>query len=339
MRKKLFEDGRIHGIISAGGSGGTALASAVMREALPIGFPKLIVSTVASGDTGPIVGETDITMMYSVVDIAGLNSVLRNVLANAAGAIVGMARAYQAYLKNFSEEGAAEKKRRVGVTMFGVTTPCVDVIRKHLERVYDIEVYVFHATGHGGRAMERLINEGQLDAILDITTTEICDFLLDGNMSAGPNRLEAAASAGIPNILSVGACDMANYGARNTVPERFKDRRLYEHNPMVTLMRTNKDECAKIGEFMVEKLRRYAERKEMVQVWLPTGGVSMIATPGGPFEDREADRALFEMIEEGLKDSAIRVVRDERAINDEGFARDIAEELVRLMDLKKGGGR
>jgi uncharacterized protein (UPF0261 family) len=198
---KRFDGTYIDGIVSAGGSGGTSLAAAVMRDALPIGFPKLIVSTVASGDTGPIVEETDITLMYSVVDVAGLNGVLRNVLSNAGAAIAGMACSY-ASRRTVS---VPEAKIRVGITMFGVTTPAVDAIRKHLESEHNVETYVFHATGHGGKAMERLVKEGELDAVLDLTTTEICDMLTGGVMSAGEGRLETAAKAGIPNIVSVGA--------------------------------------------------------------------------------------------------------------------------------------
>ncbi|KAF2645305.1 hypothetical protein P280DRAFT_116736 [Massarina eburnea CBS 473.64] len=326
----LFERGSIHGIISAGGSGGTSLASTVMRNALPIGFPKMIVSTVASGDTGPIVEETDITLMYSVVDVAGLNQLLRNVLSNAGAAIAGMAKSY-ASRKPVS---TTSSKKRVGITMFGVTTPAVDAIRKHLESNYDIETYIFHATGHGGKAMERLTQEGGLDAVLDLTTTEICDHLTGGVMSAGPTRLEAAAKAGIPNIVSVGATDMTNFGPKNTVPEKYHNRKLYEHNPMVTLMRTSKEEAADVGTFIAKQLRKYYKDPSMVEVWLPMGGISMIATPDGPFADAEADTALSEAIRSGLSNTGIKIVDDDRAINDESFAHDIAEALVRKMDLK-----
>jgi len=202
--KDLISKGDVHGIISAGGSGGTTLTAAAMREAAPIGMPKLIASTVASGDTGPLVGETDITMMYSVVDIAGNNELLRNILGNAASAMIGMASSYEQLLAG-QQRKKDQQKARIGVTMFGVTTPCVDKVRQYLEDAYSVEVFVFHATGHGGRAMERLIEEGRLDAVLDVTTTEICDVLMGGNMSAGPARLEAALEAGIPNVISFGA--------------------------------------------------------------------------------------------------------------------------------------
>ncbi|KAK4116119.1 hypothetical protein N656DRAFT_744876 [Canariomyces notabilis] len=327
-----FHSGDIHAIVSAGGSCGTSLAAQVMRDALPIGFPKMIVSTVASGHTGPIVGETDITMVYSVVDIAGLNQVLRNVLSNAGAAVAGMARAYASRL---STRGAGSQKKRVGITMFGVTTPAVDAIRKHLESGQEVETYIFHATGHGGRAMERLIREGQLDAVLDLTTTEICDYLTGGVMSAGEHRLEAAAKAGIPNVVSVGATDMTNFGPKSTVPERYKDRNLYEHNPVVTLMRTSKDEARRVGEFLTGKLTSYSSDVEKIEVWLPMGGVSLLSTPGGPYEDREADHEMFEAIRRGLEGSGIKIVEDKRAINDQGLAHDIAEALLKKMGISR----
>jgi uncharacterized protein (UPF0261 family) len=329
--KKLHDEAKIHAIISAGGSGGTSLAAEVMRNALPIGFPKMIVSTIASGDTGPIVEETDITLMNSVVDVAGLNTILRRILSNAGHAIAAMAHANLSSAKATARENV--KKKRVGVTMFGVTTPAVDTIRKHLEANYDIEVYVFHATGHGGKAMERLIREGELDAVLDLTTTEICDFITGGVMSAGPHRLEAAAAAGIPNIVSVGATDMSNFGPRESVPERYNNRKLYEHNPVVTLMRTSKDEAQQIGAFIVEKLTRHVKDLRAIQVWLPTGGVSMIAVPDGPFADTEVDTILFKTIKDGLAESGIEVVEDSRDINAEDFALDIAEALIKKMVL------
>ncbi|USP77730.1 hypothetical protein yc1106_05004 [Curvularia clavata] len=328
--KHLLKEGMCDAVVSAGGSGGTSLAAEVMRNALPIGFPKLIVSTIASGDTGPIVGETDITMMYSVVDVAGLNQVLRQVLSNAGAAIAGMAHAHKSKNKAITQP----KKKRVGITMFGVTTPAVDGIRRHLEARYDIETYVFHATGHGGKAMERLVQEQGLDAVLDLTTTEICDHITGGVMSAGEHRLEAAARAGIPNIISVGATDMTNFGPKATIPEHYKDRKLYEHNPVVTLMRTSESEARQVGEFITTQLKKYAKNPQAVQVWLPKGGISMIATPGGPFEDAKADAVLFDTIKSGLQGSGIDIVEDDRPINDEGFAHDIAEALVAKMGLQ-----
>lgn len=322
--KSMFEESSIHGIIAAGGSSGTSIASAVMRDALPIGFPKLIVSTVASGDTGPIVGETDISLMYSVVDIAGLNQVLMDILSNAGRAIASMALGFAVR----RQQASNFTKKRIAITMFGVTTPAVDEIRKCLKASHDVDIFVFHATGHGGKAMERLIHEGQIDAVLDLTTTEICDHITGGIMSAGAKRLEAAAAAGIPNIVSVGATDMTNFGPLDTIPERYRNRKLYEHNPVVTLMRTSKQEAALVGEYIVSKLKLHAKDPRMIQVWLPKGGISMIATPGGPFADAKADAALFTVIENGLADSGIEIVKDDRAVNDAGFAQDIANALL-----------
>lgn len=338
--KDLIKEGETHGILGAGGSGGTSLVSAVMREAAPLGLPKLIVSTVASGDTGPVVGETDITMMNSVVDIAGSNELLQNVLSNAAGAMVGMSAAYERSLSCRRQEGAQKAKRvtRIGITMFGVTTPCVNYIIEHLTEKYPVEIYVFHATGHGGKAMERLVQEGRLDAVLDLTTTEICDHLSGGNMSAGPKRLEAVLSAGIPNVISLGATDMVNFGARNTVPAKYQERLLLEHNPTVTLMRTTKEECEAIGRFIVEKTKAYAKDPEMVEIWIPQGGVSIVSTPGQPFADQEADAALADTIKKGLDGTNIRVVEDARHINEKGFAINIADSLMKIVSRRKNVG-
>lgn len=322
----------VHGIVSAGGTGGTSLASAVMREVFPVGFPKLMVSTNASGDTGPVVGETDITMMYSVVDIAGTNSLLKLILSNAAGAITGMAEAYERSLAEKPQE-SEQPRKRLGLTMFGVTTPCVDKVRTHLEAYYPIECFVFHCTGHGGKAMERLVEEGKLDAVLDLTTTEICDELMGGNMSAGKHRLEAALKAGIPYIVSVGATDMVNFGPRATVPEKYSQRQLFEHNPVVTLMRTSSEETAMVAGFIAEKITKFAKSPDKVQVVLPKGGVSMISTPGAPFYDAKADEALFQSLEFQLRDSGVLVKSDQRSINDETFAVDVAERMAKLMGL------
>ncbi|OTA02997.1 hypothetical protein A9Z42_0034340 [Trichoderma parareesei] len=334
--KDLYCKGLMQGCVSAGGSSNTALSAAVMRNVLPVGFPKLIVSTMASGDTRPVVGETDIFLLHSVVDVAGLNPILRDVLRNAGAAIANAAVSYASRQERKANDAATEsmKKWRVGITMFGVTTPSVDAIRSHLESKYPVETYLFHAVGTGGRAMERLIREGQLDAVIDLTTTEICDYLFDGVLSAGEGRLDAAVEAGLPNIVSLGALDMINFGPRSTLPEKHKGRVIYEHNPNVTLLRTSPDECREIGEFIAKKLRK-TKRPDLVQVWIPKGGVSMIAVPGGPFEDKEADRALFEAVRKGLSGSGIEIVEDERHVNDEGFARDIAEALVAKLGVQK----
>lgn len=323
----------IHGIITAGGTGNTSLASGVMRAVLPIGFPKLIVSTNASADVSHVVGETDITMMPSIVDIAGNNELLQRILANAAGAIVGMSTAYEQSLASKPTGNEATKKKRVGLSMFGVTTPACDKIRHYLETNYPIECFVFHQTGAGGKAMERLIDEGGLDAVCDLTTTELCDHQCGGVMDSGPHRLEAALKAGIPNIISVGALDMCNFGPKGTVPEKYQHRKLFEHNPTVTLMRVNPEESKAIGNFIVEKIKSYAKDKNNVLVALPLGGISIIATPDAPFYDAEADEGLFAAIRDGLEDSDVNVWEDKRAINDEEFAVDVAKRLIDLMHL------
>ncbi|KAL8952071.1 MAG: hypothetical protein Q9222_001982 [Ikaeria aurantiellina] len=340
--KELYSGESLHGVISIGGSGGTSLASAAMRRALPFLIPKLIVSTVASGDTAPFVGESDITLMYSIVDIAGSNGILNGVLDNAAGAIVGMAHAYQKRQLSESKhtiDTKMKKKKRIGITMFGVTTPCVDTIRHHLTSTHpEYEIYVFHATGHGGRAMERLIASSGLDAIIDLTTTEIADEIFGGVMSAGPERLEAAARAGLPQVVSVGACDMVNFGAKHTVPPKFvndETRKLYVHNASVTLIRTNVEECRRIGEFIAGKLRSCCKRPELVQVVLPMVGVSMLSTPGAVYADEEADEALFGAVESGLEGTGIEVIRDKREVNDESFARELGDRLVNLINKQE----
>lgn len=300
-----------------------------MRNALPVGFPKMMVSTMASGDVSPYIEETDITMMYSVVDVAGTNRILKRILGNAAAAVCGMAGAYAG-----SAEGAvtgAEGKKRVGVTMFGVTTPCVDRIREYLEQRHGYEVYVFHATGAGGKAMERLVGERQLDAVIDITTSEIADEVGGGVLTAGPSRLDAAARAGIPQIVGVGACDMINFGPVDTLPARFKERLIHQHNPTVTLVRTSADECRQIARFMAHKLRA-CSRPDLVRVVLPTGGISMLDLPGLSFHDPEADSVLFSTLEKDLEGTGIPILRDERNANDSGFAVSVARSLVELIE-------
>ncbi|KAK3081350.1 hypothetical protein LTS18_007611 [Coniosporium uncinatum] len=363
---ELQQTDPFHGIISAGGTGGTSLASSLMRR-FPLGVPKVIVSTVAVGDTAPIVGDSDIVLVPSIVDVAGLNEVLKGVLESAAGGMVGMAGVYRRKAEEAegmgtgvstgwgasagaesSKEGAArqaegkrkgeEAKVRLGITMFGVTTPAVDRIRAHLDETYagKVEVYVFHATGTGGRAMERLLREGRLDAVLDLTTTEVCDYVAGGIMSAGEARLDAATTKGLPMVLSLGACDMVNFGPWDGVPERYRGRRLHKHNDVTTLMRTNEEECEAVGEFIVRKLRRHS-MPEKVVVYVPEKGVSMISTEGGPFEDREADEVLFGKIKE-LEGSGISIVREQMAINDEEFAVSVADEMMRLVGLRGDPG-
>lgn len=327
----LHQTKPLHAVLGIGGSCGTALATGVMRNVFPVGFPKLMVSTMASGDVKPYVEETDITMMYSVVDVAGTNCILRRILANAAGAVGGMAELSLSLSNATSGEGD-DGKKRIGITMFGVTTPCVDRIREHLEQTQNYEVYVFHATGAGGKAMERLVREGQLDAVLDLTTTEIADELVGGVLSAGPGRLSAAAGAGIPLVISLGACDMVNFGTRDSVPERFAggDRKLYQHNPTVTIMRTTPEECRDIARFMAKNLRD-ALWPDRIRLVFPTGGISMLDVPGQAFHDPEADAVLFNTIEQELAGTSIDIRRDPRHINDPDFAVALADSLVELM--------
>ena len=330
--RDLINNGEIHALVSAGGSCGTSLATAIMRAAAPVGLPKLMVSTIASGDVKPLVEETDITLMYSVVDIAGLNSILSTVLSNAAAAIAGMARAY--YQRSLSTDTPpnTNPKKRIAITMFGVTTPCVDQIRALLP-ASQYEIYVFHATGSGGRAMERLIAEDQIDAVIDLTTTEIADHLFGGNMSAGPDRLKAAAEKGIPQVVSVGACDMVNFGPKETVPERYTGRHLYVHNPAVTLMRTTRQENDEIGRFIAKALRENAAKPEKITVLLPGKGVSMLDAEGQAFWDQEADEVLFRAIEDGCADSKITVKRTDNRINEEAFSKACASQIEELISI------
>ena len=334
--RELVEKDPIHGVVSAGGSGGTSLVSAAMRDAVPIGVPKLIVSTVASGTTDHIIGESDITLMYPIVDIAGMNSLIERELSNAAGAMAGMATMYELSQQPDNSDkttgGGTRPKKRIGITMFGVTTQGVTKIQEYLQSQHpEVEVYIFHATGHGGRAMERLVEEGKLDAVLDLTTTEIADQIVGGVMSAGSARLETALRRGIPNIISLGAVDMVNFGPRNTVPAAFTERKLLEHNPSVTLMRTSKEECIQIGDFISNKILECAAKPENVQIWIPMGGVSALSVPGGAFDDAAAAQALRDTIVSNMSGSKVRIVEEKRDVNDEGFALDITKALLELL--------
>ncbi|MEI8266309.1 MAG: Tm-1-like ATP-binding domain-containing protein [Betaproteobacteria bacterium] len=295
------------GLISAGGSGGTTLATAAMR-ALPVGVPKVMVSTMASGDTRPYVGPSDICMMYSVTDVQGLNRISERVLANAAHALAGMI--------THPPSAVQATKPAIGLTMFGVTTPCVQMVTKQLED--DFDCLVFHATGVGGQSMEKLADSGLLEGVIDVSTTEIADEIAGGTLSAGPGRLDVFARHALPWVGSCGALDMANFGAWDSVPERFRNRRLYRHNPTVTLMRTTSEECRAIGEFLVAKINAM---RGPVRFLIPEGGVSAIDRPGQPFHDPEADRVLFETLEKGFRSGADRrLVRLPHHINDEAFA-------------------
>lgn len=313
---RLHAERRFDAVLGLGGGGGTTLIAAAMRE-LPVGVPKLIVSTMASGNTAPYVDVKDVTLMYSVVDIAGLNPLSRRILANAAGAICGMAT---------QAVPAAKDRPLIAATMFGVTTPCVNAARARLEAA-GYEVVVFHATGSGGRAMEGLIDDGFFAGVLDVTTTEWCDEVVGGVLSAGPDRLSAAGRRGIPQVVSVGALDMVNFGAIDTVPSEFQGRTLYRHNATVTLMRTSPDECAEIGRCIATQLNRATGPTTLV---LPLGGVSMIDAKGQPFHDPEADLALFDALRNNAGPN-VRVVEIDAHINDPGFADALAGELLRAL--------
>ena len=310
---QLQNDGKIDGVISLGGSAGTTIGTTAMR-AVPVGVPKIMVSTLASGDTSPYVDTKDVSMMYSVVDIAGINSLSRQILANAAGAIVGMVNA---------EVPAAEDKPLIGATMFGVTTPCVTKARELLEEA-GYEVLVFHATGAGGRAMEDLVKGGFIVGVLDVTTTELADELVGGVLSAGPDRLEAAGDLGVPQVVSPGALDMVNFGPPDTVPEQFKDRTFYQHNPTVTLMRTTVEENAELGKIMGQKL---SQAKGPTTVIIPKQGVSAIDQEGQPFYSAEAEAAWIENLKANLGDNVTLIEMDNH-INDDAFATKLVETLL-----------
>ncbi|TAG26626.1 MAG: ABC transporter permease [Burkholderiales bacterium] len=308
----------VGGIISAGGSGGTSLATPAMR-ALPVGVPKVMVSTVASGDTRQYVGPSDICMMYSVTDVQGINKISEKVLSNAAHALAGMVA--QPVTQSTSN------KPTVGLTMFGVTTPCLQAVTKQLEETYDC--LVFHATGVGGQSMEKLVDSGLLCGVLDITTTEIPDELVGGVFSAGPSRMDVYARHAVPYIGSCGALDMVNFGAMDTVPEKFKNRKLYKHNASVTLMRTTVQECQQIGEFIARKLNAM---KGPVRFYIPEGGVSAIDKPGQAFHDPEANRALFSAIEQNFRSGSQRqLIRLPHHINDEAFSDALVQAWHDLM--------
>jgi uncharacterized protein (UPF0261 family) len=312
---------RIAGVIGAGGSGGTSLISKGMR-ALPIGLPKLLVSTVASGNTQPYIDCSDITLMYSVVDVAGLNNVSQTILANAANAIGGMVQHYVAPVM---------EHKAIGLTMFGVTTLCVDAVRLRLEDDGH-DCLVFHATGTGGRAMESLVNSGYIDRILDITTTEVADEVVGGVFPCGDNRFESIIANKIPCVMSLGAMDMVNFGGIETVPEKFRERNLYAHNPEVTLMRTTVEENIAIAEWMAEKINRTMAAFTLV---IPENGVSMLDAPDQLFHDPEADEALFTTLEKLIEQTTRRkIIRASSNINDSEFADVLLEQLNEVIKLK-----
>jgi len=327
--RDLFDAGRLNGVIAIGGSAGTTIGTAAMRV-LPIGVPKIMVSTLASGQVRQWVGDKDILMLNSVVDIAGINRISRLVLSEAAAAMAGMVQA-KCGVRNPECEVKAEltnpdcDRPLIAATMFGVTTPCVQQARKILE-VAGYEVIVFHATGNGGQAMESLIRERLFAGVLDITTTELADELVGGILSAGPDRLTAAAEMGIPQVVSVGALDMVNFGPRDSVPAKFANRKFHVHNASVTLMRTTPEENSKLGE---EICRKLAKAKGPATIMLPLQGVSAIDRAGQPFDDPAAREALYNAIRAQHRD--IELVEVEAHINDEQFAAAAAHKLLSLL--------
>ena len=318
LQRFLASRNDVGGMIGLGGSGGTALITPAMRD-LDIGVPKVMVSTVASGNVGPYVGPSDIAMMYSVTDVAGINRISRRVLGNAANALAGM---MQGHIPD-----VADTKPAIGLTMFGVTTECVNQVTQALDPDYDC--LVFHATGTGGQSMEKLVDSGMITGLLDITTTEICDLFMGGVFSATEERLDVVARTSIPYVGSCGALDMVNFGARATVPEQYRQRLLYEHNPQITLMRTTPEENAHMGRWIGEKLNRCAGP---VRFLIPTGGVSLLDAPGQPFHDPEADAALFRALEDTVRQTSRRMlIRYPYNVNDPEFAAALVEHFEAVM--------
>ena len=327
----LRRQGNIAGIISAGGSGGASLVAPGMRS-LPIGVPKLIVSSVASGDVGPYVGPADITMMYSVTDVQGLNSISRAVLANGANALAGMVKA-RLDDRTAKPRDAGASLPAIGITMFGVTTPAVQKIAADLRD--EFECLVFHATGVGGRSMEKLVDSGQLAGVIDLTTTEVCDLLMGGVFPATDDRFGAVIRGRVPYVGSVGALDMVNFGAPDTIPERYRQRKFHVHNPQVTLMRTTPEENERMGQWIGERLN---QMDGPVRFFLPEGGVSALDAPGQPFWDADADAALFRALERTVRQTANRqLIRIRNNINDPEFAAAVVSAFRPL--LGRAGGR
>jgi uncharacterized protein (UPF0261 family) len=318
----LHARGKVQGVLSLGGSAGTTIGTAAMR-ALPFGVPKLMVSTLASGQVRQYVGVRDILMMHSVVDISGLNRVSRTVLANAAAAMTGMVRSQESGVRS---QDSGEDKPLITATMFGVTTPCVEVARGLLEHG-GYEVLVFHATGVGGRTMESFVRDGLIRGVLDITTTELADELVGGELSAGPDRLTAAALRGVPQVISLGALDMVNFGPRATVPAKFAGRRLHQHNPNITLMRTTPEENDQLGKEIAEKA---SAARGPTAVLVPLRGVSAIDREGQSFWWPEADAALFQSLRNWISPQ-VRLIELDLHINDPAFAETAARTLLEMI--------
>ena len=319
--RRLYDQGRLQGILGMGGGGGTSIATTAMRG-LPVGVPKLMLSTLASGDVGAYTGTKDITFMPSIVDVAGINRISRAIYTNAAGAIVGM-------VQNEAPP-ASDERPLVAASMFGNTTKSVDRARAVMER-NGYEVLVFHATGTGGRTMEGLIADGYIKASLDVTTTELADYVCGGVLSAGPQRCLAASRVGIPAVLVPGCVDRANFWGIDTIPEKYRQRKLYQWNPNVTLMRTNVEENRKIGQMLAAAADAATAP---VAVILPLKGVSMLDSPGGDFWDPEADQACYDAIKENVR-PGVRVIEVDHNINDTEFADLVAETLLKMCRNEK----
>lgn len=322
----LHREGQLHAVLAVAGSGGSFIAARAM-QALPIGVPKVLVSTMAGGDVSPYVGSSDITMMYSVVDVAGINSVSSQIMGNAVAAAAGMAIHHERSLNESRPQG----RPLIGASMFGVTTPAVDAARRRLDEL-GYEVLVFHATGAGGRALEKLASGGFLAGVLDLTTTELADELVGGVLSAGPDRLTAAGRAGVPQVVAPGALDMVNFGPADTVPERFADRRLLVHNPTVTLMRTTAEEMTGLGASMGQKL---ASAQGPTAVLWPLGGISAVDAQGGPFHDPEADAAGLAALRAALRGSAVDLREIGAHLNDTSFGVAAADHLHQLISTQE----
>jgi uncharacterized protein (UPF0261 family) len=316
----LVAQGRVGGVLGAGGSGGSSIAAQVMA-ALPVGLPKLLVSTMASGDVSVYVGAKDVCIMYSVVDVAGINRISRLVLGNAAAAMAGMVAAHQ------QTAPEADDRPLVAASMFGVTTPAVETARARLAEL-GYEVVVFHATGAGGRALEALAEARLVSGVLDLTTTELADDLVGGVLSAGPGRLTAAGAAGLPQVVAPGALDMVNFGPPSTVPDRFSGRLFFEHNPAVTLMRTTAEEMAELGARIG---RKAAAAKGPAEVFWPDRGVSALDADGQPFRDPAADQACREALERELAAAGRTLQRLDAHINDPAFAIAMADRLHEMI--------
>ncbi|MFF4294645.1 Tm-1-like ATP-binding domain-containing protein [Streptomyces vinaceus] len=321
---RLHAEGQLHAVLAIGGSGGTSIATRAMR-ALPLGVPKLMVSSMASGDVAPYVGSSDITMMYSVVDIAGINSISAPVMANAVEAAAGMAKAFERASRELRRPARLGTGSRplIAASMAGVTTIGVDAARERLTEL-GYEVLVFHVSGAGGRTLETLAGQGIFAGVLDLTLSELADDLCGGILTAGPDRLSAAGRAGIPQVVSLGALDMVKFGPLETLPERARYRRVHVHNPSITVVRTTPAECAELGRRVAAKLR---VATGPTAVCVPLRGLSTLGAPGGTYHDPDADRALFSALREGLRGSSARLYDYDTHINDPGFGRAAADRL------------